>query len=388
MTIAADEKIAACSGGLPIGWSLGLWFSQEALSQCCRRALGRGGMVAALLADRIPPPALGTGRGCCAPYVDNGKVIGGTKSDAGRLLEALKSELRQVGFSYHEEIEPTAKIDLFGWTLDLENRRLMLGRRRLWRLWFALDELLARPWLSGQQMRVVVGHLVDAFCLRRELLSTLCQVYVFAGHATAEVRRLPQAVVDELLVARDLLMLCVEDLGREPLRRMYCYDASGLGYEVHSSGCACRGVLHLRPLLRAVAFQAAAAHGRRGHTLHPHVDRGRRLCAMVEVEAAAVKEQLPGRFLAGGVSIPHVGRRLPREEEEGADSVMGHGRWTLVCARRWRSKVRIHHGAGFAALVGLRREAAGTTAHNPLLACRMAEVLVMEKGSARKRAGP
>lgn len=50
--------------------------------------------------------------------------------------------------------------------------------------------------------------------------------------------------------------------------------------------------------------------------------------------------------------------------------------------------MRVHHGKGFAALVGLRRTAADPAAHNSLLASlgdNMAEVLVMEKGRARER---
>jgi hypothetical protein len=70
-------------------------------------------------------------------------------------------------------------------------------------------------------------------CSRRELLAILCQAYRFIGKGGTEVDRLPAPVVAELTVVRDTLLLCYSDLGREPLPRMYCSDASGYGYALH-----------------------------------------------------------------------------------------------------------------------------------------------------------
>lgn len=116
---------------------------------------------------------------------------------------------------------------------------------------------------------------------------------------------------------------------------------------------------------------------------------------MREVDAAAAEAQSRGRVLVRGSPDGRFPRQRPREEEEDLlavpplpDAVVDPERWTLVCLRRWRCKVRIHHGEGFAALVGLRREAADPASHNSLLASlgdNMAEVLVMEKGRAKER---
>ena len=105
----------------------------------------------------------------------------------------------------------------------------------MWRLWFALDELVRRPYLSQNQMRVVLGHLVDTLCLRRELLAILCLSYTFVGKGGDAVVKLPKDVVNEMEICRDLLPLVFTDLAREPLPRMYCSDASGVGYALHSA---------------------------------------------------------------------------------------------------------------------------------------------------------
>lgn len=295
-------------------------------------------------------------------------------------MSSLKAELAEVGLSYHEEIDPAPQIDLLGRTLDLKRKKLMVGRRRLWRLWLALDELLARPFFSGRQMRVVVGHLVDAFCLRRELLAVLCHTYVFIGRATDEVRRIPASVSDELLVARDVLMLCVADLGREPLDWMYCSDASGVGYAAHQSSVSTeefwsfaqfRERWRFKPKLAATELEeniVGASPEVLGYAPRFHE------WAASELEAEAWELHDPRRAVASGRAGEGIGARQPRpiEEDDAAlpplpDSVVAAARWELVCSRRWKAPVRIHHGEAFAALVGLRREAAVASSHNALL---------------------
>ena len=117
----------------------------------------------------------------------------------------------------------------------MELGTLRPSQKRLWRLWYALDDLLARPALSKNQMRVVLGHLVDTLCMRRELLSVLCLSYSFVGTGGEEVLRLPREVCCELEVCRDVLLLVYADLRREPCSRMYCSDASKAGYALHAS---------------------------------------------------------------------------------------------------------------------------------------------------------
>ncbi len=105
----------------------------EVLSECCRRAIRTVQVTPRLLADRAPPPRL------------TANAVAGSARAAGALLEAVKKEVAAVGFVYLKEIEPTLCMDLLGRTLGLEARVLRPSRKRLWRLWFGLDELLRKP---------------------------------------------------------------------------------------------------------------------------------------------------------------------------------------------------------------------------------------------------
>ena len=71
------------------------------------------------------------------------------------------------------------EVNIFSVWPDLEARALRPSHRRLWRLCFAVDEAVLWPYLSRDQMRVVLGHLVDTLCLRRELLAVLCLAHTF-----------------------------------------------------------------------------------------------------------------------------------------------------------------------------------------------------------------
>ncbi len=140
-----DDLLGACFAGLPMGWSWRPYFCHEALTACCRRAMLAVQPSASLLADRSPAPMLSATSGFCAPYVDNGSVVAGSAAAAERLLSALKDEEAKVGLVFHEEVVPTRTLDLLGRTLDLQTRILRPSRRRMWRLWFAQDDVVRKP---------------------------------------------------------------------------------------------------------------------------------------------------------------------------------------------------------------------------------------------------
>ncbi len=160
-----------------------------------------------MLADRRPAPPLTSTSGFFAPHVDKGSIVAGSASAAAALLAAVQHEMSAVRFVFHEVVEPTQKLDLLGRTLDLEARAIRPSQRRLWQPWLAVDEVARRPFLSRDQLRVVLGHLVDTLRLRRELLSVLCLAYAIVGKGGDAVVRLPSGVREALEVCRDVLLL-------------------------------------------------------------------------------------------------------------------------------------------------------------------------------------
>lgn len=92
-------------------------------------------------------------------------------------------------------------------------------------------------------MRRVVGRLVDHLSVRRETLSTLQEVSRFICDGAGPQRALPAALVQELRVIQGVLPMCVQALGRPILQRVYCSDASDLGYAVHFTESRARDAL-------------------------------------------------------------------------------------------------------------------------------------------------
>ena len=398
--VAADEVLWACFGAMPMGWSWGLYFCHESLSECCRRAMHATQPTVELLEDRRPPPRLSTNSAFVAPYVDNGNIIAGSQSAAKVLLTAVQHELSAVGFVYHEVVEPTRRLDLLGRTLDLELGTLRPSQKRLWRLWYALDELLARPALSKNQMRVVLGHLVDTLCMRRELLSVLCLSYSFVGTGGDDVLRLPREVCWELEVCRDVLLLVYVDLRREPCPRMYCSDASKAGYALHSSPvCPAefwKATAHKERWRFTSRRTPPAGGGEASRGVEASFDAAPLFNAWAEAELEEeATATWDGRVVVHGCR-GDVAVAQPRTEDEPTgvqippldDEIVDPTRWHLVVARPWRSAGVIHHQEGRAALLGLRREAHLVGSHNKVLLSlgdNLAEVLVAERGRARDR---
>jgi hypothetical protein len=239
VAVRGDEVLYACFAGLPMGWSWALFFCQEAVANCGIRAQARLGHGDLPLLDGYPSPQLSARGAVTAPYVDNGNVIGGSRESTQELLDAFK-ELGSVGFQLHEEVEPCCEFEVLGRVLDFQRGQLRPKPQRVWRLRKALDQIIGRPWMSPDQLRKVLGHLVDLFIVRRECLCCLLQVYRFVGGGGKTVQRLPRAVVDELWCCRALLPLAFQDLRRDAHPRVYCSDSSTKGYALHvtqSSPC-------------------------------------------------------------------------------------------------------------------------------------------------------
>ena len=88
-------------------------------------------------------------------------------------------------------------------------RWIAIKGRSVWKLRYAIEELLRRGRASGHLVRVLVGHLTWASMVRREALGLLNATYAFIVSAGVEVEALWPAVRTELWRARCLLPLLV-----------------------------------------------------------------------------------------------------------------------------------------------------------------------------------
>ncbi|CAK0835822.1 unnamed protein product, partial [Prorocentrum cordatum] len=187
--LCPDDQLRACFGGLAMGRSRALFFCHSAQEEAGRRATCRVGCGGAEpLADWRPSPAFGLGFVAVAPYVDNGNVIGGSLEATAALHKALTEELRAMGFVTHENVDPAAELELAGRRIEGTRRSLAPRSSRTWRPWRALRELEFTRGSAPGIVRRVVGHIVDHFSTRRELLSTLQYLCPFTGDGRGEWR--------------------------------------------------------------------------------------------------------------------------------------------------------------------------------------------------------
>lgn len=102
--------------------------------------------------------------------------------------------------------------------------------QRAWRFWAATKCLLRRRRISGESMRLWLGHVNYHFLPSRPLLSTLSASYSFArahlGHRFpmwASVRR-------EIRIVLGLLFLVEKDLSQRVNTEVHVGDSSDLGF--------------------------------------------------------------------------------------------------------------------------------------------------------------
>ena len=174
--VDGSEHLWACFAGLPMGWSWALYFCHAACQSACERGLARCGLPAVSLADWTPAPFLSAHSAVVAPYVDNANVVAGSKAVASKVLEAVKLELEMLGLAMHDEMEPTQDMEMVGRHFDGKRRMLLPRWRRMWRLRFAVTEVLRLRVLAPSQIRCIIGHLVDHFAARRETLRARCRL--------------------------------------------------------------------------------------------------------------------------------------------------------------------------------------------------------------------
>jgi len=391
--IDGSEHVWACFAGLPMGWSWALYVCHSALEACGRRSLQRLGMPPTCLGDRVPCPLFCRKLGLIAPYVDNGNVIAGSRATAQKIINSFKHELETLGFTLHEEVDPTQDFELVGRCLDGRRRLLHPRPRRMWRLRFAIKRVLVLRRLSPKAMRRLVGHLVDHLSGRRETLCCLDAVYRFIGDGTGDVMELPGPVLAELRVAMGLLAVCSVDLDRPMADLAYCSDASDAGFAVHSTPCSAKEgwmAAQFRERWRFLEPEAVDVGDRRAQlqgtlaSFYAAPGYPREFSEWAEAEMARSSEQR---------SFTRVAPQRPPElvEVVGAvprldDAWVQPQRWQRVVAGAWRSRGKIHCLEARAALVGLRREAVDPKRHRRTLLSlgdNLPEVLSFDRGRAK-----
>ena len=188
LDVSDVEAVIPCLTVLLMGWSWSLHLCQRVVSHCMAQTLEPGAMIVdkspgLLLAGQGSQRDRPTGdsrqpscfKAAGAVYVDNFAVLSTCQKYADQKILEAKGAMIKLGLVAHE-MEPAATTAEFV-GLGLRNGVWSVRPKRMWRLRRALQAVLARGFISGRALEVLVGHITWSALVKREGLAILDNVY-------------------------------------------------------------------------------------------------------------------------------------------------------------------------------------------------------------------
>lgn len=224
-----------CMKVLPMGFSWAFHLAHQAHVEITKRALPRTPQIK----DKAVMPRFGEGKHRAATgaliYADNNNHIGVQRQAVEQEHTTMLGALAQHGLDYHEVIEATSLAESLGVRIDGLTGRISATSTRDWRLHKALEALILRPSISGEEFQKIVGHLTIRAMMHRGLMSILRHVYTFIEQCYSQRTRLWQSVADELWLFKSLMVLGLNESFTPWDPWLLCTDASLTGYAVMES---------------------------------------------------------------------------------------------------------------------------------------------------------
>ncbi|CAK0846282.1 unnamed protein product [Prorocentrum cordatum] len=198
---------------LPMGFSWAFYFVQRLVEHQCRVSLAGAGLAFKFLRDQAPAPDLGT-QLAVLPYCDNINVAGIRREEVKEAKDVIVRRLRFVQFTVHEETEPETLSYSLGRVIDGESWVVRNRSERGERLRKVCEALEGGQPVTGRQMKQYLGHVVDFFLIRREVLSVLRACYDFAQAAEKKPQSLWASARREVRWIRSLTFIGLARLDR------------------------------------------------------------------------------------------------------------------------------------------------------------------------------
>ncbi len=243
--INSGEKLFICFGGMPMGWSWALYFAQEIICEQCIKACEE--TPDRLIRDKHPPPKVEPEHPALGIYVDNVHAFGGTSQDSELAMRKIQEHFSSLGIPFDvDSVSGDATVDTLGMTFDFSGGKVVVRakRDRTWRLWGAIRAVLRRRRISGDCLRVLIGHINFHFLLARPLLSTLSACYAFASNHIGNRFPMWPAVRKELKIVLGLLFTVERDLSSRVNSTVHVGDSSDRGFGLMATQADSRHVKH------------------------------------------------------------------------------------------------------------------------------------------------
>ena len=182
--------------------------------------------------------------------------MGLNRDEVNALEISAATALRSVGLPVHEEVEGNLHALCQGMQFDGENQMVRVSSERRSKLQQGIHAFVRRPRCRPSELRVIVGHLVFAFLLRRPLLSILRHVYKFIMLPDTP-QRLWHCVRKELEVAACLLLFAES--------AMSVSDSSSFAWAAHETDWDIKKVVDCINWNERWRFEDPSAVGARSH---------------------------------------------------------------------------------------------------------------------------
>ena len=220
------DFLVPCLKVLPMGWGWSLHLCQSFVANTVAKVVSADRSIL----DRQPGVVLRKQSDVAtATYVDNFAVFGKDPVCVNRILKKIIAEFDLMKVPIHEQTDAVTKGEFVG--LAFDNGKICIKKSRLWKLTYALEEVIARKHASGRTLEILLGHLTWAMMVRREALSLFVHIYPFCQNHRDQHCRIPNNVLRELYQAKSILPLLRCDVHSEWSSLVHCSDASldGIG---------------------------------------------------------------------------------------------------------------------------------------------------------------
>ena len=219
-----------CLTVLPMGFTWSFYLVQKLHEQSTLHSLSIP--RDRLFLDARPAPQLHDKQIGSMPYSDNVHVLGKDGDAVERGLMRACQDLRDMGFSIHEEQPATTHMQTLGAIVDGELGLVHLSSERMWNLILA-SEYVGRTnkHFSSDSIQRLLGHAMFLCVLCRPGMSIFRSLYDFAGRGLPKCRVWDSAR-RECCIFSDIIPMLVGNLRRPWSTRVICSDASPSGYGI------------------------------------------------------------------------------------------------------------------------------------------------------------
>ena len=183
--VSGDEWVWPACACLPMGFSWSVYFAQQVALQNVSHVDGFS--LEDSLQDDIPDRCI-SDRLRFFVYIDNIGVIGKNADEVNDRMRRIKEMLERCGLKTHDHEVAALQQDVLGVTLDGSKRVTRASSVRYCRVRCLLRWLLAKRYVSGELLEIVLGHLTYIALVNRPFLSCFHVVYKYVHAVYSEPR--------------------------------------------------------------------------------------------------------------------------------------------------------------------------------------------------------